>query len=278
MMPLIDAAYAWQLVRDARDAPSGEVFTPVSGLSIASDGTWQAAALCVTDDAAALLNTLLPVARGGPSYVVAQLGQSLDGRIATASGHSYYVTGEASRVHLHRLRALVDAVLIGVGTLEADDPQLTVRHVSGAHPVRVVLDPNARASASRRLFCDDGPPTWHLIGADQTALPGVRTQYLTRSDDGRIDPASVLAALAEHGMGRVLIEGGGQTISGFIAANCVDRLHTVVAPLLIGSGRPGLSLPEIETLHQARRPVCRDYPMGDDRLYDLDLTTEIAPG
>ena len=271
MMPLIDAAYAWQIIRDARDAPPAVDLQPCPGLSIGPGGAWQAEPGRVTDEAAALLDTLLPVARGGPSYVVAQLGQSLDGRIATASGHSYYVTGEASRTHLHRLRALVDAVLIGVGTLEADDPQLTVRHAPGAHPVRVVLDPNARASAGRRLFCDDGPPTWHVIADDAPALPGVRTLRLARNGDGRIDPATVLAALAEHGLGRVLVEGGGQTISGFIAADRVDRLHTVVAPMLIGSGRPGLSLPEIQTLQDARRPACRDYPMGEDRLYDLNL-------
>ena len=87
---------------------------------------------------------LTPLAVKGP-VVVAQLGQSLDGRIATATGASKYISGFEALKHLHRLRAEVDAVLIGVGTLIADDPALTVRHVEGEHPVRVVIDPNGRA-------------------------------------------------------------------------------------------------------------------------------------
>ncbi len=271
MMPLIDADYAWQIIRDASRLPADETLTPTEGLAITADGAWQAGPNQVSEAGAALFDTLLPVARGGPRLVIAQLGQSLDGRIATTSGHSYYVTGEASRIHLHRLRALVDAVIIGVGTLEADDPQLTVRHAPGVNPVRVVLDPNGRANAARRVFTGDGPPTWHVIADDVPALPGVVTLRVAREADGRLDPAAVLAALAEHNLHRVLVEGGGQTISGFIAAGQIDRLHTVVAPMLIGSGRPGLSLPEIETLAEARRPACRDHAMGDDRLYDLDL-------
>ena len=278
MMPLIDADYAWQIIRDAARTCADETSAPADGLNIRADGAWQAGPNQVSEAAAALFDTLLPVACGGAPYVVAQLGQSLDGRIATASGHSHYVTGEASRVYLHRLRALVDAVIVGVGTLEADDPQLTVRHAPGTSPVRVVLDPNGRASAGRRVFIDDGPPTWHVIADDVPALPGVTTLRVAREADGRLAPAAILATLAAHDAHRVLVEGGGQTISGFIAAGHIDRLHTVVAPMLIGSGRPGLSLPEIQTLAEARRPACRDHAMGADRLYDLDLRRTTTTG
>ena len=85
--------------------------------------------------------------------VVGQIGQSLDGRIATSSGHSKYINGPAGLAHLHRLRALVDAVVIGVGTALADDPQLTVRRVAGPHPVRVVIDPRGRLRAERQGLC-----------------------------------------------------------------------------------------------------------------------------
>ncbi|HEX2632910.1 MAG TPA: RibD family protein, partial [Bradyrhizobium sp.] len=88
--------------------------------------------------------------------IVGQIGQSLDGRIATESGHSKYINGPAGLVHLHRLRALVDAVIVGVGTAIADDPQLTVRQVSGPQPARVVIDPKGRLCASARVFADDG--------------------------------------------------------------------------------------------------------------------------
>ena len=88
--------------------------------------------------------------------VVGQCGQSIDARIATPTGHSHYISGDAGLAHLHRLRALVDAVLIGVGTAVADDPQLTVRRVEGPSPARVIVDPNARLPSSARVLASDG--------------------------------------------------------------------------------------------------------------------------
>src|SRR6266850_6732728 len=96
--------------------------------------------------------------------IVGQLGQSLDGRIATESGHSKYINGPAGLVHLHRLRALVDAVVVGVGTAVADDPQLTVRRVAGPSPARVVVDPNGRLPPTARLFDADGVRRLVLTG------------------------------------------------------------------------------------------------------------------
>ncbi|RJS92773.1 RibD family protein [Salinisphaera sp. Q1T1-3] len=273
-MPLIDEAYAWAVVQDARHGLVARAET--AGLTIIGDGTWQCRCDArLTEAGAAQLAALLPVAGAGSPHVVAQIGQSLDGRIATASGHSHYVTGEASRVHLHRLRALVDAVVVGVGTVEFDDPQLTVRHVTGAHPRRVVLDPRGRVARDRTLFSGAGPETFHLVGPEAPGAPGAHRVPVPVEAGGRFAPAAVLAVLAERGMARVLVEGGGLTISSFLAAGCLDRVHCVVAPMLIGSGRPALALPEIATLHDAWRPACRDHPLGADRLYDLDLR---APG
>src|SRR3954469_23811598 len=88
--------------------------------------------------------------------VVGQIGQSIDGRIATVTGHSKYINGPAGLAHLHRLRALVDAVLVGIGTAVADDPQLTVRRIAGPNPARIVLDPRGRLSPSARVLTADG--------------------------------------------------------------------------------------------------------------------------
>lgn len=275
MMPVIDTNYAWRVIRDARRHDPGKPWQVDDRLVIEPGGAWSANGP-VDDQAAQLFDMLLPVARGGPTHVVAQLGQSLDGRIATANGHSYYVTGRASRVHLHRLRALVDAVIVGAGTVAADDPQLTVRHVDGDSPARVVLDPSARVSADARVFNDGGPPTWHAVADPESAASGAQALALDGST-GAIPPRRLLAMLAERGLRRVLVEGGGLTVSGFIDAGSVDRLHIAVAPMLIGSGRPGLALAEIETLDQAQRPACRSHILGADRLYDLDLRTEAPP-
>src|SRR6476620_3295624 len=98
---------------------------------------------------------------------VGQSGQSLDGRVATETGHSHYINGPAGLAHLHRLRALVDAVVIGIGTALADDPQLTVRRVTGPQPARVVIDPKGRLPASAKVFANDGVRRV-LVTADAT--------------------------------------------------------------------------------------------------------------
>ena len=118
-----------------------------------------------------------PIACAKPAraYVVAQLGQSLDGRIATPTGHSHYVNGPDAIRHLHRLRALVDAAIIGIGTVLADDPRLTVREAAGPHPARVVIDPNSRLPADARILSDDGVPCFVVQGAGRSARAGVTT-------------------------------------------------------------------------------------------------------
>ncbi len=219
------------------------------------------------------------IAAGG--LTVGQLGQSLDGRIATASGDSYYVTGEANRLHLHRLRALVDAVVVGAGTVLHDDPQLTVRACPGESPVRVVLDSRGQLSADHGVFTDGQAPTLVFRGANApagtaqpgTTQPGMGAAEVVAMDvsGGGYDPAAVLAELHARGLRHVLIEGGGVTVSRFLAADLLDRLHVCVAPLLIGSGRPAVTLPEIARLSDARRPPTRVYPMDPDTLFDCDL-------
>jgi riboflavin biosynthesis pyrimidine reductase len=257
-------------------------------LELSPDRTWQSFGDAVQADAALLLNRYLPLL--APQLVIGQLGQSLDGRIATANGHSHYVTGPESLLHLHRLRALADAVVVGAGTVLADDPQLTVRHCPGPNPLRVVLDPLRKLPLQRRLFCDGQAPTLVLAAAPAlAAVPGpapapvpapapapaanrVETALLSVADDGSgFAPAEVLSLLAARGAHRILVEGGGITVSRFLAAGALDRLHVVVAPMLIGSGRLGLSLPAIDHLDQALRPAHRRESLGEDVLYELQL-------
>ena len=251
-------------------------------LELLPDRTWQSFGNTVQADAALLLNRYLPLL--APQLVIGQLGQSLDGRIATANGHSHYVTGPESLLHLHRLRALVDAVVVGAGTVLADDPQLTVRHCPGPNPLRVVLDPLRKLPPHRRLFCDGQAPTLVLaavpapvpaaapVPAPAPAANRAETALLSVADDGSgFAPAEVLSLLAARGAHRILVEGGGITVSRFLAAGALDRLHVVVAPMLIGSGRPGLTLPAIDHLDQALRPAHRRESLGEDVLYELQL-------
>jgi riboflavin-specific deaminase-like protein len=290
----IDAETAWKALLQARDRwRLGNPTEPIrlaeneaTLLEMSPDRTWQSFGNAVHADAALLLNRYLPLL--APQLVIGQLGQSLDGRIATTNGHSHYVTGPESLVHLHRLRALVDAVVVGAGTVLADDPQLTVRHCPGPNPLRVVLDPLRKLPLQRRLFCDGQAPTLVLasipapaLAPDPEAAPvpepdpaagRTETALLSVSDDGSgFAPAEVLSLLAARGAQRILVEGGGITVSRFLAAGALDRLHVVVAPMLIGSGRPGLTLPAIDHLDQALRPAHRRESLGEDVLYELQL-------
>jgi riboflavin-specific deaminase-like protein len=288
----IDAETAWKALLIARDrwrigSPTAPVRLSENAallLELSPDRTWQSFGNAVHADAALLLNRYLPLL--APQLVIGQLGQSLDGRIATTSGHSHYVTGPESLVHLHRLRALVDAVVVGAGTVLADDPQLTVRHCPGPNPLRVVLDPQRKLPLKRRLFCDGQAPTLVLAAvpaADPAPAPApapapdpaagqTETALLSIADDGSgFAPAAVLSLLAARGAQRILVEGGGITVSRFLAAGALDRLHVVVAPMLIGSGRPGLTLPAIDHLDQALRPAHRRESLGEDVLYELQL-------
>jgi diaminohydroxyphosphoribosylaminopyrimidine deaminase / 5-amino-6-(5-phosphoribosylamino)uracil reductase len=207
--------------------------------------------------------------------IVGQIGQSLDGRIATESGHSKYINGPAGLVHLHRLRALVDAVVVGVGTAIADDPLLTVRRVAGPQPARVVIDPKARLGADARMFANTGVRRLLITaqGACCAPPPGVEIVALP-AVGGQIAPAAILTALASFGMRRILIEGGAHTVSRFLAAGCLDRLHVMVAPIILGAGGPGLILPSLERADQAQRMPMHVHKIGDDVLFDCDLSAQ----
>ena len=207
-------------------------------------------------------------------FVVAQLGQSLDGRIATVTGHSFYINGAGALDHLHAIRAHVDAVVVGIGTVIADDPQLNVRRVAGRDPARVVIDPNGRLPASARILRDDGARRLVLRrGGRGEKLPeGVEEIILDGPDAGPVAPQQILKLLRQAGFRRILLEGGARTISDFLAAGCIDRLHMLVAPMLIGSGKPGIALTPIETLDDALRPETSAYLLeGGDVLFDCDL-------
>ena len=205
-------------------------------------------------------------------FVIAQLGQSLDGRIATTTGESRYINGTAALDHLHALRAHVDAVVVGIGTVLADDPQLTVRRVPGRSPVRVILDPNGKLPDQARCFDQAGPPCLVVRSSDRPTPEGVESLLLPADGDGQIAPADIVSALFARGMRRLLIEGGADTISRFIDADCVDRLHVLVAPVIIGSGKASLDLAPVGDLKKALRPPVGVYvlPSGDV-LFDCDL-------
>jgi diaminohydroxyphosphoribosylaminopyrimidine deaminase / 5-amino-6-(5-phosphoribosylamino)uracil reductase len=219
-----------------------------------------------------------PVAQGAasPAYVIGQLGQSLDGRVATSTGKSRYINGPEAIRHLHRLRALVDVVVVGVGTVIADDPQLTVREVDGPCPARAVIDPNFRMPKDCRMLQDRCGPVFAIQGGEGERPAGI-TPIVVERRDGRLDPLAIVAALAKRGYRRILVEGGAATVSAFLAAGALHRFHLSIAPIVIGCGPVGLNLPAIDELTSALRPCTSTHMLGADVLFDCSFEPALQP-
>jgi riboflavin-specific deaminase-like protein len=229
------------------------------------------------DSRHALIDLYLPIcsATAARPITLAHLGQSLDGFIATHAGESRFVTGEENILHLHRLRALCDAVVVGAGTVAADDPQLTTRLVAGPNPLRVVLDPARRLSRDHRLFNDDSADTLYIcarseIGPGEHRLGRATLVGVETTADG-VDFTAVVRLLRARGCSRIFVEGGGITVSMFLEANLLDRLHVTIAPLIIGDGRPAIRLLARAVLGDCHRPRYRVFRMGGDVLFDCDF-------
>jgi riboflavin-specific deaminase-like protein len=238
-----------------------------------------------------LLDLYLPISSAGASHpiIVGHLGQSLDGFIATPSGDACFVTGPQNILHLHRLRALCDAVIVGARTVENDNPRLTTRLVSGDNPLRVVLDPRRRLADSHHVFSDSSANTVRVTGRvagsasrgnsdggrDANTVGGSR-ELVVGYEDGRLDLHDLVRQLRARGCARIFVEGGGVTVSAFLEAGLLDRLHIAVAPLLIGEGRPAIRMAPRRLLKDCMKVRPRIYRTGEDVLFDCDLRANAA--
>lgn len=281
----MDCEAAWQLVLDAKDRSNVTLPIPETGqpgVRLNGTGAWHLLHPATTE-ARDLLATFLPLCRPvqAGTRVIGQLGQSLDGRIATVTGRSRFINGDDGITHLHRIRAVSDAVVVGAGTATTDNPMLTVRRASGPNPVRVVIDRHRRVPDSHHLFTDNRARTLRLVaGHYDPQRPAIRdlgqvTEVACLGAEAHTtptDPRLILQVLSDFGLRKVFIEGGGVTVSAFLNAGLLDRLHVMVAPMIIGSGRPAFSLPEIDFLDDALRPKSQLINLGSDMLFDLEFS------
>lgn len=210
-------------------------------------------------------------------YVVLKYAQTLDGRIATSNGDARWISGEEERRASHALRAACDAVLVGIGTVLRDDPQLTVRMVPGASPIRVVLDATLRIPDDARVLGDDAATTIVTTDAsppdrrDDLLRRGVAVVVVPRGPNG-VDLGAALTALREGGIRSLLVEGGSAVITSFLADALADRLVVAIAPRVLGSGTDAvqdLGVTEVaRSLRVADRAV---HVAGEDVLIAGDL-------
>lgn len=253
-----------------------------AGICLVRDASVDVAVGVLADEARALNAGYLKVHAEGLPLVLAKWAMSLDGKTATASGQSQWISCEASRRYVHRLRSRADAVLVGIGTVLADDPELTTRHVRGATPMRVVVDSTCRTPPSARLLAtlDIGPV---LIAVTDCAPTG-RIEALREcgaevllvgAADGRVDMEAMLRALVERDVQYVLAEGGAELHGALFAGGLVDRVAVFTAPIVIGGAMaPGaVGGAGIEALADA---AALDNPrtrrMGTDVVLEGDVS------
>ena len=207
-----------------------------------------------------------------PRGVTLKLATSLDGRIATASGESRWITGPEARKAVHELRAQHQAVMIGIETALADDPELTVRldGYDGPQPARVVLDSRQRLLADSKLAgtARDIPTYVVTCRAPRADLldHGVKVLSVAEGEDGWLHPEAAVEALMAEGLARLMIEGGGQVAASFLSAGLIDRIEWFRAPIVLGSeGRPALGALNLSRLDEAPRFVRLEVrPLGAD--------------
>jgi diaminohydroxyphosphoribosylaminopyrimidine deaminase/5-amino-6-(5-phosphoribosylamino)uracil reductase len=204
----------------------------------------------------------------GRPHVTWKYAATLDGRSAAADGTSRWITGEQARADVHRLRAESDAVVVGVGTVLADDPALTARPDPGRQPLRVVVDSNGRTPRTAQVL-DGTAPT--LVVTHGPSYGEDRTLVLPPAADGRVDLVALLGALAGREVVSVLLEGGPTLAGAFVAAGLVDRVVGYVAPALLGAGQPALQGTGVGTIADAVRLSLVDVArVGDDVRITLE--------
>ena len=229
-----------------------------AGVDVVDVSTLESASSLAAVRAAEDVNRVwLTTVRRGRPFVTWKTGMTIDGRVAAVDGTSRWITSPESRADVHALRARVDTIMVGVGTVLADDPQLTARDAGGVgrgrQPLRVVLDSAGRTPPAARVL-DESAPTW-LATADDVG----------RGADGRVDAAAVLDRLFDRGRRHVLLEGGPRLAAAFLDAGLVDEAVVYLAPTLLGAGRSALDGGLVSTLGDAHRAELRELArLGPD--------------
>jgi diaminohydroxyphosphoribosylaminopyrimidine deaminase/5-amino-6-(5-phosphoribosylamino)uracil reductase len=213
-------------------------------------------------------------------YVTLKAAQTLDGKIADCSGNSKWITSVHARRHVHALRSRYDAVLVGTGTVEKDDPSLTVRFTEGRNPKRVLIDTNLVLSTKHKLFKNNQDHNLILLTSKKSAdkkrkiaqltSKGTKILYVKESPNGRLDLKNALSLLAKNHIASVLVEGGSGMFTSFISSNLFDDIQLFISPKMLGCGLPVIGKIGIKSIKKALKLKIQNVEkIGDDLLVEL---------
>ena len=216
-----------------------------------------------------ILNILVPILRKNKKLVIAQIGQSIDGRIALNNGNSHYINNPKSIIYLHCLRSISDAIIVGSNTIKKDDPLLTTRKIKGTNPKRIIIDGSLSLSNKYKIFNDGNE---NIIFTKSNKNIRLNNSTIIRLKEKNFTK-NLITQIKKLKYKNILVEGGSKTISELINNNYIDILQFMIAPILIGSGINSLNLKEISNLNKAIRPKHNFNELENEIIVNLFLNS-----
>ena len=216
-----------------------------------------------------ILNILLPILRKNKKLVIAQIGQSIDGRIALNNGNSHYINNPKSIIYLHCLRSISDAIIVGSNTIKKDDPLLTTRKIKGTNPKRIIIDGSLSLNNKYKIFNDGNE---NIIFTKSNKKIRLKNSTIIRLKEKNFTK-NLITQIKKLKYKNILVEGGSKTISELINNKYIDILQFMIAPILIGSGINSLNLKEISNLNKAIRPKHNFNELENEIIVNLFLNS-----
>ena len=216
-----------------------------------------------------ILNILLPILRKNKKLVIAQIGQSIDGRIALNNGNSHYINNPKSIIYLHCLRSISDAIIVGSNTIKKDDPLLTTRKIKGTNPKRIIIDGSLSLNNKYKIFNDGNE---NIIFTKSNKNIRLNNSTIIRLKEKNFTK-NLITQIKKLKYKNILVEGGSKTISELINNKYIDILQFMIAPILIGSGINSLNLKEISNLNKAIRPKNNFNELDNEIIVNLFLNS-----
>ena len=214
-----------------------------------------------------IINILLPILRKNKKLVIAQIGQSIDGRIALNNGNSHYINNPKSIIYLHCLRSISDAIIVGSNTIKKDDPLLTTRKIKGTNPKRIIIDGSLSLNNKYKIFNDGNE---NIIFTKSNKNIRLNNTTIIRLKEKNFSK-NFITQIKKLKYKNILVEGGSKTISELINNKYIDILQFMIAPILIGSGINSLNLKEISNLNKAIRPKHNFNELENEIIINLFL-------